>query len=112
MTLPAGERAGYRRITASVRLALTRRSVAGGTCPRISDANPSSGLERQLLGASFFELVFRARKRDRFDVVPQWREVAVVARKNVARFAGRDHEARFVRVRQIIKPAKTAAMSS
>ena len=35
-----------------------------------------------------------------------------MARKDMARFAGRDHEAGFVRVRQIIKSAKTATMGS
>ena len=95
-----------------MRLTFTCRSVAGGTCSRISGANPSSGLKRQLLGASFFELVFRARKRNRFDVVPQRREVPLVARKDVARFAGRDHKAGFVRVGQIVKSAKTAPMGS
>ena len=35
-----------------------------------------------------------------------------MARKDMTRFASRDHEAGFVRVRQIIKTAKTAPMSS
>src|ERR1700733_12520283 len=71
-----------------------------------------SRLKGQFLGSSFFELLFRSGQRDRFDLVPQWREVAVVARKDMARFAGRDHEARFVRVRQIIKTAKTAPLGA
>src|ERR1700733_3297736 len=88
------------------------RGLIAGAGGNGSFRRDGSRLKGQFLGSSFFELLFRSGQRDRFDLVPQWREVAVVARKDMARFAGCDHEARFVRVCQIIKTAKTAPLGA
>jgi hypothetical protein len=53
--------------------------------------------------------LFRPRQRDRLSNVPERDKVAVMARHDMARLAGRDHEARLLEVREILGAAKARA---
>src|SRR5271157_1364321 len=61
----------------------------------------------QLLGPVLFEIVLGTGQGDRLDVVPEGHEVAVVGRKNMAGLARGDHEARLLRVGEIVEATKS-----